>query len=319
MDEIRFAIPGNGLQTIQPRTPLPTITATLHINGYSQPGSQPATGADALDFKLFVQLRGDSVTNGIGLSLANSASGSTIVGLSLTGWAGRAIEVFGSGSVIQGNWIYGNGQGIVLSGTTATGNHIRGNMIGTTPELANTSSTPLGAAAHFRADNSTVDAISGARMELLPPAIAPDFAAGKVGRAFAFNGIDDYVTVGNRASLRMTNQFSFQAWVHPTGAPNWSGIIFSKDGEYQLTRWQDGRVAYWIDGLSDWVITDAVAPLNTWTHTALVYQAGTSVCLSMVTSSIRTIRCPQVSVISFPQFNEFQIGNRDQDNPAFQG
>ncbi len=162
LDEIRFAIPGNGLQTIQPRTPLPTITAPLHINGYSQPGSQPATGADALDFKLFVQLRGDSVTNGIGLSLANSASGSTIVGLSLTGWAGRAIEVFGSGSVIQGNWIYGNGQGIVLSGTTATGNHIRGNIIGTTPELANTSSTPLGAAAHFRADNSTVDAISGA-------------------------------------------------------------------------------------------------------------------------------------------------------------
>ncbi len=101
------------------------------------------------------------------------------------------------------------------------------------------------------------------------------FRAGKVGRAFAFNGIDDYVTVGNRASLRMTNQFSFQAWVHPTGAPTWSGLIFSKDGEYQLTRWQDGRLAYWIHGLPDWVFTNTVAPLNAWTHTALVYQAGT--------------------------------------------
>ncbi len=93
-------------------------------------------------------------------------------------------------------------------------------------------------AAHFRADNSTTDSVSGAQMALLPPAIAPDFASGKVGRAFAFNGVDDYVTVGNPSSLRMSNQFSFQAWIHPTGAPTWSGIIFSKDGEYQLTRWQ---------------------------------------------------------------------------------
>ncbi len=79
---LRYQVPV--LQTIQPRTALPTITAPVHINGYSQPGSQPATAANALDFKLLVQLRGDSVTNGIGLSLANSASGSTIAGLSLT-------------------------------------------------------------------------------------------------------------------------------------------------------------------------------------------------------------------------------------------
>src|SRR5205085_8232721 len=38
---INFTIPGGGVHTISPMTVLPTITQTVTIDGYSQPGSSP--------------------------------------------------------------------------------------------------------------------------------------------------------------------------------------------------------------------------------------------------------------------------------------
>lgn len=40
---IQFAIPGSGVHTIAPATPLPTITQTTTIDGFTQPGSSPNT------------------------------------------------------------------------------------------------------------------------------------------------------------------------------------------------------------------------------------------------------------------------------------
>ena len=42
-DTIKFNIPGTGVQTIAPATPLPTITKAVTIDGYSQPLSRPAS------------------------------------------------------------------------------------------------------------------------------------------------------------------------------------------------------------------------------------------------------------------------------------
>src|SRR5262245_52485063 len=46
-DEIRFNIPVAGVQTINPLTPAPIITDTVHINGYTQPGAATATANSA--------------------------------------------------------------------------------------------------------------------------------------------------------------------------------------------------------------------------------------------------------------------------------
>jgi hypothetical protein len=49
LDTINFNIPGSGVKTIAPASPLPTITDAVVIDGYSQPGasantrSRPAT------------------------------------------------------------------------------------------------------------------------------------------------------------------------------------------------------------------------------------------------------------------------------------
>lgn len=40
---IRFKIPGSGVKTITPATPLPPITAPVKIDGYTQPGASPNT------------------------------------------------------------------------------------------------------------------------------------------------------------------------------------------------------------------------------------------------------------------------------------
>ena len=42
-DAITFSIPGSGVQTISPASPLPTITDPVIIDGYSQPGASPNT------------------------------------------------------------------------------------------------------------------------------------------------------------------------------------------------------------------------------------------------------------------------------------
>lgn len=50
--------------------------------------------------------------------------------------------------------------------------------------------------------------------------------------AVAFNGSTGYVTVGAPAALKMTTQFSVEAWVYPTSISN-SPIITNKEGEYE--------------------------------------------------------------------------------------
>src|SRR5919199_425514 len=42
-DVINFNIPGSGVHTIKPSSPLPDITEQVTIDGYTQPGSSPNT------------------------------------------------------------------------------------------------------------------------------------------------------------------------------------------------------------------------------------------------------------------------------------
>src|SRR5258708_1188297 len=42
------------------------------------------------------------------------------------------------------------------------------------------------------------------------------FVTGKIGKARAFNGSTDYITVPDSSSLEFTTNFSLEAWVYPT-------------------------------------------------------------------------------------------------------
>ncbi len=103
-DHIVFNIAGAGPHTITPASVLPTITGAVVIDGWSEPDYAGAP---------VIELNGAAISAGgtNGLSLANTASGSTIRGLVINRFTGNGIDITSTGNTIVGNWI----------GTDATG------------------------------------------------------------------------------------------------------------------------------------------------------------------------------------------------------
>ena len=48
--------------------------------------------------------------------------------------------------------------------------------------------------------------------------------AGKIGQALSFDGVNDYVTVGNIASLNFAGDFTIEAWIYPKGLGGYQTI-----------------------------------------------------------------------------------------------
>ena len=135
---IQFNLPGSGVRTLAPLTPLPLITNSLTIDGYSLPGSSPNTLANSNNAVLLIRLDGVNLTNGFpdGLSFEN-AGNNTVRGLVIVRFY-TGIQLYASsGNTIAGNWIgldvdgisRGNlGTGVEV--TCAVFNRSTGNMIG---------------------------------------------------------------------------------------------------------------------------------------------------------------------------------------------
>jgi parallel beta-helix repeat protein len=122
---ITFSIPGTGVHTIQPLTPLPALVEDgTTINGYSQPGADEAT--DEAPATLVIEIDGTNMTsdnNGLNIWSAEN----TIKGLAINrfDWSGIAIYSFG-GTEAMSNTITGNFIGTDPSGATGLGNTLDG-------------------------------------------------------------------------------------------------------------------------------------------------------------------------------------------------
>lgn len=108
-DVIEFAIPGPGVHTITPTSPLPDITDPVIIDGYTQPGASANTLAVGDDAVLLIQL--DGTNAGVGANGLHLTGGySTVRGLDVTnfadaGFSGIGILAEGNGSnVLEGNF-----------------------------------------------------------------------------------------------------------------------------------------------------------------------------------------------------------------------
>ena len=158
---VNFAIPGEPPIVITPASPLPPLGDGVVVDGASQPGF--------IDVPL-VELDGAGEGEGID-GLTVSGDGVTITAVAVYGFTGTGVVVEGSGATITASWIgltprlesvQGNGGGIAInggadtvvggtdqgagnviannqgnglrvSGTSATGTRIIGNLIGTDP------------------------------------------------------------------------------------------------------------------------------------------------------------------------------------------
>ncbi|MBN2147501.1 MAG: right-handed parallel beta-helix repeat-containing protein [Anaerolineales bacterium] len=126
-DTINFAIPGAGVHTIDLTQALPQIADDdTTIDGYSQPGAEPATATAPADIR--IEIDGTGIFNN-GLNV--TSSGNEIRGLAIYGFSFNGIYVASLGTLVaDDNVIAGNYLGIHADGVSCQGNTGNGIFIG---------------------------------------------------------------------------------------------------------------------------------------------------------------------------------------------
>ena len=106
-DTIIFAIPGGGVHTILPTSPLPTITEAVLLDGYSQPGSSANTLSTGDDAVISIEIDGSNAGTIVTGLIDVATGGSTIRGLSVVNaQGGDGISVSGGGgNLVAGNFV----------------------------------------------------------------------------------------------------------------------------------------------------------------------------------------------------------------------
>jgi hypothetical protein len=121
-DTITFDIPGAGVHTITPATPLPEITASVVIDGYSQPGAGPNSLLVGDNAVLLIQIDGSLLGSGaINDGFDVKTNNSVISGLVIGNFSGAAIQVDGTGNTIEGDFVGTNPTGTVAQGNSGIG------------------------------------------------------------------------------------------------------------------------------------------------------------------------------------------------------
>ena len=122
-DTIAFNIPGAGVHTITPVTPLDHISEAATIDGYTQPGSAANTDPVVTNAALTIELDG-TVAGGsgsTGLFFATPVGSSTVRGLVINRWT-SGITTRGLGTItIRGNFVGTDPTGTLALGNTFVG------------------------------------------------------------------------------------------------------------------------------------------------------------------------------------------------------
>ena len=141
-DDIVFAIPAAGVQTISPTSPLPTVTGPVTINGYTQTGASPNSLAVGNNAVLLIEIDGSLAGNLTDGLLDITAGASTVRGLVI-------------------NRAQGPASSAGLSLRTNGGNTVAGNFIGTNP--AGTAGLPNGCQGlRVSSDTNTIGGVTPA-------------------------------------------------------------------------------------------------------------------------------------------------------------
>jgi hypothetical protein len=147
---------------------------------------------------------------------------------------------------------------------------------------------------------------------------------GRLGAALQFNGSSAYVQIGDLPQLKMTAAVTMAAWIYPTGpgsGGSFGGTILCKEAEYEMARYADGSIQCAFANTTpgwNWINTGYNAPLNQWTHIAVIYD-GASV--STYANGRQVNRTPASGPIGSanPTYHDFRIGGRQWISQYFQG
>jgi hypothetical protein len=151
----------------------------------------------------------------------------------------------------------------------------------------------------------------------------PTWKSGKIKGGLSFDGVDNYVEVQNSNVFAATDSLSVCAWIYPTSSGSGNngegGIILNKEGEYEVARFADGSIRWAFANEQpawNWVNTNYIAPLNQWTHLAIIYNSG----------NIRSYANGQIvhtyegkGSIKSSESSSLRIGGREHTSQHFQG
>lgn len=135
-DSIDFAINGSCPQMIDLQGPLPNITENVWIDGYTQPGSMPATSDIVFNATICIGIRGDFSTNhALQIPSGEGEFVSLVVdGIGFGGFDVAAIRIAsGKNSWIRGNQFGGELEGVALGNSAVNirlGGTSHDNLIG---------------------------------------------------------------------------------------------------------------------------------------------------------------------------------------------
>lgn len=101
---------------------------------------------------------------------------------------------------------------------------------------------------------------------------------GKFGKALSFDGVNDWVTVKDAASLDLTTGMTLEAWVYPTVFPSyWRSILQKEIDSYYLMAGSNldtpAAGGTYTSGNQN-VYAGSSLPVNTWTHLAVTYDSA---------------------------------------------
>lgn len=110
-------------------------------------------------------------------------------------------------------------------------------------------------------------------------------AASAQNRALQFDGVDDYVTIPEKAGVLTTTNFTVEMWVKPTGSFNWNYLLRKTDNGYtkglELYFYDDGvngslEADLYSGSTNGWVTYQLPASwTNQWHHLAVTYDGVT--------------------------------------------
>lgn len=123
------------------------------------------------------------------------------------------------------------------------------------------------------------------------------YTTGKYGKALAFDGSNDYVSVPDSNSLDLTNRMTLEAWVRPTATSGWRTVLLKENGgelAYGMyARESTNRPSGWLridptSGSSQSARSSVALTNNAWNHLAVTYDG--SVLRTYVNGTLRGSR-----------------------------
>jgi hypothetical protein len=101
-DRVIFNIPGSGVQMIEVVEAPLTVTDSLTIDGYTQPGAKPNAQEVGNDAVVLIELRAVRPTSAFSDGLVLQAAGCTVRGLSITGFIYQATRTVLGSAIVAG-------------------------------------------------------------------------------------------------------------------------------------------------------------------------------------------------------------------------